>query len=274
MIDLHTHSCFSDGQYSPEELVRRAKRAGLQVLGLTDHDTVAGLDQATKAAREEGLTLVPGIELSAFVQGAEAHILGHFVDPGEPRLRGLSSLLCAEREKRMVKMIEKLARLGLTVPFEEVVAASSGENLARPHLAKVLVWRGYARSIPDAFDRYLANGAPGFVERYKLPAREGIELIRGAGGTATLAHPQVSKLSHAQIAELARDGLAGLEVAHSDHPPEIRSKMRCLARELGLVPTAGSDFHGEEVAPGRRLQKTEMSFEDLNRLRSRARSNS
>lgn len=270
MIDLHAHTTASDGQHPVEALVRRAREAGVRTLAVTDHDTVAALQAAEDAVRAEGLELVPGIELSAFVDGRETHLLGHFVDRTEPRLNGLSAFLRGEREKRMRLMVERVAALGLSCTFDDVVRASGGENLGRPHLARVLVEKGHVRDVREAFDRWIGAGKPGYVERYRLTAEEAIALVRRAGGTATVAHPAVHGLGRAELSHLKEQGLAGLEVHHPDHPPQTRARLADLARELDLVPTAGSDYHGELIAPGRRLGMVQMSREDLERLRARA----
>lgn len=270
MIDLHSHTTASDGQFEPAELLRQAKEAGVLTLAVTDHDTVAGLEAASAAARVAGIEVVYGIELSAFVHGRETHILGHFVDRTDPALTGLSAMLRAEREKRMHKMVARLAELGMPCAFEEVVEASGGENLGRPHLARVLVAHGWAKDVRDAFDRHIGHGKPGYVQRYKLTSSEAIALIRKAGGAATVAHPSVNGLAFADLQALKGQGLAGLEVTHPDHASPVRAQMLAAARELDLVPTAGSDYHGEAVVPGRRLGMVDMSREDLERLRARA----
>ncbi|MGC4116102.1 MAG: PHP domain-containing protein [Myxococcales bacterium] len=270
MIDLHSHTTASDGQHSATELIQKAKEAGVRTLAVTDHDTVASLAEASRAAREAGLELVNGIELSAFVNGKETHILGHFVDPAEPALQGLSTLLRTEREKRMHKMVARLAELGMPVEFDEVVRASGGENLGRPHLAQVLMAHGWAKDVRDAFEKHIGAGKPGYVQRYKLSSAEAIALIRKSGGAATVAHLAVNKLTRADLTVLKEEGLAGLEVAHPDHPAHTRDHVLQLAREFDLVPTAGSDFHGEAIVPGRRLGMVEMAADDLERLRARA----
>lgn len=269
MIDLHVHTTASDGQYNPGDLVRRAAQAGIEALALTDHDTVAGIAEAGRAAERLGLRLIAGIELSTFAGEREAHILGHFVDPAEPGIRGFSRVLREERARRMGRMIERLGALGLEVELSSVERLSGGKNLGRPHLARAMIERGYVRDVKEAFDRYLAVGGPAYVERFKLSAADAIALIRRAGGTATLAHPRVSQLAQPEIAALKEQGLAGLEVFHSDQGEPARAELLATARSLDLVPTSGSDFHGELIAPGRRLGATDMRREDLARLEER-----
>jgi len=270
MIDLHSHTTASDGQHPPAELIRLAHQAGVRQLAVTDHDTVAGLVEARAAGTTLGVEVFAGIELSAFLGGREVHVLGHFIDPANAALAELSSKLRVERRTRMEQMVSKLAALGVPVTLGEVEAFSGGENLGRPHLARALVERGWVGNVKEAFDRFLGNGKPAFVDRDRLPAARAIALIHGAGGTATLAHPAVSKVERHEIAELAKQGLDGLEVYHSDQSPSMRAKYLAIAGELSLVPTAGSDFHGAEVAPDRHLGSADMSPAAFAALRARA----
>ncbi|MFZ5472032.1 MAG: PHP domain-containing protein [Myxococcota bacterium] len=270
MIDLHSHTTASDGQYAPHELVALAAQAGVTVLAVTDHDTVAGLGACQSAAAARGLRLVNGIELSAFINDREVHILGHFIEPGDARLGGFSAFLRTEREKRMERMVEKVCSLGFPVTMEEVRTLAGDAHLGRPHLARVMVERGFCADTKEAFDRYLGDGRRAYVDRYRLSGQEAIALIRGAKGAATVAHPGTSKLERSELASLAAVGLAGLEVYHSDHSPSVRQKFLTLAQELDLVPTAGSDFHGEKVAPLRKLGSTSMPPENLEQLQARA----
>ncbi|ADO71281.1 PHP domain-containing protein [Stigmatella aurantiaca] len=270
MIDLHSHTTASDGQHSPEELLALAASAGVTVLAVTDHDTVAGLSAAKAAAAHHGVELVAGIELSAFVLGKEAHILGHFLRPEDPGISQFADTLRTEREQRMKQMVEKMRKLGFPVRMEEVYTLAGSAHLGRPHLARVLVEKGWCVDTKEAFDRFLGSGRPAWVDRYRLDGADAIQLIRTAGGTATLAHPGTSKMNRGEIATLAKAGLAGLEVLHSDHNPSMREKYVALAQEFALVTTAGSDFHGEKVAPGRHLGTASMPPALFQQLRARA----
>lgn len=258
MIDLHSHTSASDGQHSPDELVALAAAAGVTTLSVTDHDTVAGIERSRQAAQARGLRLVPGIELSAFVARREVHILGHFIDPSNPRLASFSQRLRAERRRRMEQMVERMQRLGFPVSMREVEALAGDAQLGRPHLARVLVERHWVVDTQEAFDRFLGDGKPAHVDRFRLEGVEAIELIHGAGGTATLAHPAVSRVDRVQLAALKQAGLDGVEVQHSDQDLATQQRYLAFARELDLVPTAGSDFHGEKVAPHRHLGTASM----------------
>ena len=268
-IDLHSHSLASDGQYPPSEVARLARAAGVGTWALCDHDTVAGLGEAAAAAAAQGLRLVPGIELSAFLGAREIHLLGHFVDPSHPALERFEELLAVERRRRMAVILERLAALGVPVTAAAVERFSGGRTIGRPHVARAVVEAGGAASVKEAFDRYLGEGRPAFVPRFRLEAAEAVALVRGAGGTATVAHPALSGLDEASLARLAGAGVDGLEVDHPEQPAPERARLRAAAGALGLVATAGSDFHGPAVAPDRRLGMVSMGAAALAALERR-----
>ncbi|MBK7865139.1 MAG: PHP domain-containing protein [Archangiaceae bacterium] len=270
MIDLHSHTTASDGQHEPAELIRLAHEAKVTTLAVTDHDTVAGLPACAAAAKGLGMTLVNGIEITAFLHRREVHVLGHFVNPEEAGLMSFALRLKGEREQRMIAMVEKMRSLGYPVTMEQVRALAGDTHFARPHLARVLVELGFCTSTKDAFDRFLADGRPGAVPRFELPAADAVRIIKAAGGAATIAHPGVSKIQQHDLAALKEVGLVGVEVEHSDHPPSLREKLHKIAKELDLVPTAGSDYHGPKVAPNRHFGSASMRMEDLDRLHQRA----
>lgn len=268
-IDLHSHSRASDGQYPAAEVAQRAASAGLAVWALCDHDTVAGLEEGARAAERLGLRFVPGIELSAFLDRREIHLLGHFVDGSHESLKRFEDLLADHRRARMAQIVEKLAGLGLRITFADIERWSGGKTLGRPHVARAIVEAGAATSVKDAFDRYLGEGKPAYVGRYRLTAEEAVKLVHGAGGTVTVAHPGVSKLERYDLERLRAAGVDGLEVYHADHNPSVREKYLRIAEALDLVPTAGSDFHGEAIAPDRHLGDVSMPAEHLARLEAR-----
>jgi predicted metal-dependent phosphoesterase TrpH len=269
IIDLHSHSTASDGQYPPTEVAKRAASAGLGVWALSDHDTVAGLAEAGRVADDLGVRFIAGIEISASLDRREIHVLGHFIDPTAPELLTLTETIAVRRRERMEAMVAQLAKLGASVSMPEVERFSGGKTLGRPHLARALVAKGLVGSVKEAFDRYLGYGRPGYAERFRLEAHDAIALIARAGGTASVAHPGSSRLERGHLARLAEMGMAGMEVDHADHNPSVRAKFMGIAQALDLVPTAGSDFHGEEVAPGRVLGSRSMSEGDFARLESR-----
>lgn len=268
-IDLHSHSRASDGEYAAEEVAARAHAAGLAVWALCDHDTVAGLPAASAAAGRLGLRFVPGIELSAFLDRKEVHVLGHFVDPAHPTLTAFEDKLAEHRRFRMAEIVKRLAQLNVRVTADEIERWSGGKTIGRPHVARAILERGYVASIREAFDRFLGEGQPAYVPRFRLEVADAVALVRGAGGTATIAHPAISRLDRREV-ERARDaGVVGLEVHHADHDPGTRERLLRIAEDLGMVPTAGSDFHGETVSPDRHLGEVTMPEEDLARLEAR-----
>lgn len=270
MIDLHSHTNASDGEHPPEALIRRAYQAGVRFLAVTDHDTVAALGEAAKVATEVGLTLVPGIEISTHLNGREIHVLGHFVRPDDPALLARLAGTRDDRRARMEAMVARMSELGFPMQMADVEAVAGNAQLCRPHLALAIVRRGYATSVVEAFDRFLGDGRPAVIPRDKLSAAEAVALIRGAGGTASIAHPGVSRLNRLELEQLRAVGLDGLEVIHSDHNPSVREKFFEIARDLDLVPTAGSDFHGVNVAPNRELGSVDMGAERFAALKARS----
>ena len=247
-IDLHTHSNCSDGSLSPRELVQLAKKRDLRAIALTDHDTVAGVAEAVAAGKELGVEVVPGVEISAQYPPGTMHILGYCFSPSQPEFLKALKKLQEVRAARNPKIIERLQALGLEITTAEVLNLSSGQ-VGRPHIAKALVNRGYVSSIDEAFSRYLQKGAVAYVEKFRFSPREAIALIRGAGGLAVLAHPFTLGITEPReltllVKELQEMGLAGLEVFYPDHTEETVVLYKDIAKNLGLVCTGGSDFHG------------------------------
>lgn len=249
-IDLHAHSAISDGTDTPAELVAEARRAGLDVVALTDHDTFDGLPEALAVADSLGVRVVPGIELSTEVAGQSVHLLGYGCRADDPELLAELALIRRGRQGRIPAMLALLAELGMPLD-PAVLARVSGAaiSIGRPHLADALVAQGYVADRTEAFDRLLADDGPAFVPRYAAPLEPAIRLIHAAGGVAVLAHPwgRVSRevLPERYLADLARDhGLDGIEVDHNDHDPGTRTALRAVAERLGLLATGSSDYHG------------------------------
>jgi predicted metal-dependent phosphoesterase TrpH len=268
-IDLHSHSRSSDGQYAAAEVARLAAQAGVKVWSLSDHDTVAGMPAAAAAAAGLGIRLVPGIELSAFLERREIHLLGHFLDFEHPTLRRFEDFLAEQRRERMHLIVGKLAALGVHLRITDIEKFGDGKTIGRPHVAQAILETGAVGSVKEAFDRYLGEGKPAFVARYRLEAEDAVRLVRGAGGVTTVAHPGVSRLERIDLERLRGVGVDGVEVHHPDHNPSVREKYLRIAEALDLVPTAGSDFHGEAVNADRHLGEVTMDAEQLARLEAR-----
>ncbi|MEU9051176.1 PHP domain-containing protein [Streptomyces sp. NPDC048384] len=247
-IDLHTHSTASDGTDTPAELVLGAAAAGLDVVALTDHDTTRGYAEAI-AALPEGLTLVTGAELSCRIDGISMHMLAYLFDPEEPALLAERELVRDDRVPRAQGMVAKLNELGVPVTWEQVLRIAGEGSVGRPHVASALVELGVVPTVGDAFtEDWLADGGRAFVEKHETDPFEAIRLIKAAGGVAVFAHPAASKrgrtVPESSIADLAAAGLDGIEVDHMDHDPDTRARLRGLAKELGLLTTGSSDYHG------------------------------
>ncbi len=245
--DLHTHSTCSDGTATVTENVRLAIERGLEGLGVTDHDTTAGLDEAVAAAGSD-LEIVPGIEFSAEYQGASLHVLAYWIDPDDPELQAELTRLMDSRFRRGEMMIEKLQALGYDVSFERVQEIAGGGLIARPHVAKAMVEAGIVDTEKEAFDRFISDDGIANVPKHALDPVRAVALIRQAGGVCVLAHPGMWKgqgsVPDALIEDMAAAGMAGIEVDHPDQDAEQRAYYRAMAERLELVPTGASDCHG------------------------------
>jgi predicted metal-dependent phosphoesterase TrpH len=273
VIDLHTHTTASDGHLAPADLVREAWTAGVRVLAVTDHDTVAGLDDARRAADDFGVAHINGIEMTAVEDGRDVHVLGYFFDPQSP---ALARCLVEQREARRVRvraMAARLAEAGVPVDVERLLAeAPSGRAVGRPALAAALVAAGHARAMHDAFDRWLAEGRPAWVPREGPTLRDVVDLLHDASGLASLAHPVLYGRDD-EIPAWRGAGLDAIEVWHSEHTAATSERYLALARRLGLLATGGSDFHGDRPAgPVRRcprlLGKIELPDAEFTKLRA------
>ncbi|WP_030772804.1 PHP domain-containing protein [Streptomyces sp. NRRL F-2664] len=247
-IDLHAHSTASDGTDTPAELVRNAAAAGLDVVALTDHDTVGGYGEAL-AALPAGLTLVTGAELSCRLDGTGVHMLAYLFDPQEPDFARERELVRDDRVPRARAMVGKLQELGVDVTWEQVARIAGEGSVGRPHIATALVELGVVPTVSDAFTPdWLADGGRAYAEKHELDPFDAVRLIKAAGGVAVLAHPAAVKRGRcvpaSAIAELAAAGLDGIEVDHMDHDADTRARLRALAAPLGLLTTGSSDYHG------------------------------
>jgi 3',5'-nucleoside bisphosphate phosphatase len=244
---MHSHSTASDGTCTPADVMRRASAAGLDVIALTDHDTVAGHREAAEAL-PPGLTLLPGMELSCRLEGRSVHLIGYLFDPADPELAAECARIRESRVRRARAMVQRLAELGVPVTWEQVSALAGGGVVGRPHIARAMAEAGVIDTPEQAFGPdWIGAGGRAHVARYAPDPARGIALVRAAGGVAVLAHPRARGLMIADdvIAGLAAAGLAGIEVCHPDQDQAQRERLLALAGRLGLVPTGGSDDHGE-----------------------------
>jgi predicted metal-dependent phosphoesterase TrpH len=249
VIDLHTHTTFSDGTLTPSRLVEEAAAIGLTAVAVTDHDTVDGLPEAIAAGRRAGIEVVPGVEINLEHDRVTMDVLGYFL-AGEPtgELRGELAELRAYRDERNARMLERLAELGMPLDPADLAAAAENGTVGRPHLGEAMVRRGYVSSIAEAFKLYLRRGAPAWVDRRRLALGHALRLLRASGGLPVLAHPGIIRTDAAGLERIVRDaaraGLAGIECFHPSHDEAMVAACLALARRYALVPTGGSDFHG------------------------------
>ncbi len=247
-IDLHLHTTHSDGSLRPSEVLALAKSANVAALAITDHDITTGIPEAITAGEELGIEVVPGVEISSFDGTSELHILGYFVRWQDQEFNERLAMLRASRHRRNPLIVERLRAAGLEVTYEEIQALAGTESVGRPHIAQLLMRKRYVTSAKEAFDRYLAEGRPAYVARELPTPAEAIGWIRGAKGVAVLAHPTWVKVASeglaSQVRALRNAGLGGVEVHYSTHSPSETNRYLELARQLDLLVTGGSDFHG------------------------------
>ncbi|NLW91293.1 MAG: PHP domain-containing protein [Syntrophomonadaceae bacterium] len=245
MYDLHVHTTASDGLLTPAEVIELAIEIGLTGIAITDHDTMNGLVSAAEYLKSKQLSLdfIPGIEINTDVEAGEVHILGYYVNADDQRLRSRLEEIKSCRWERAVGMIEKLVGLGLPITVEEVEKQAKGDLIGRPHIAMALKDRCYVESIKEAFDKYIGQGRPAYVPRYKFPPEEAITLIHQAGGTAVLAHPGLIR-NERTISEIIDLGIDGIEAIYPEHDLKQVIYYKNIADRDNLIITGGSDFHG------------------------------
>lgn len=249
VIDLHAHTRYSDGSDSPEELIRLAASEGARAVAITDHDTINGLAEGTDAAVRVGVEFINGIEISAEYSPGTMHILGYYIDALSPVLAEKLTQLKRARDDRNPEIARRLQSLGFDMSYDEVARLAGNQIVGRPHFARLMVERGYALSMKDAFDRFLAKGAAAYVEKSRLSPKDAIDLIHRSGGVAVLAHPYQLKLETKDeiehlVGELTDLGLDGIEAIYSRHSDAERLMYSEMARRHNLLVTGGSDYHG------------------------------
>lgn len=268
MIDLHTHTTASDGRCTPDELVARAAAAGVTVLSVTDHDTVAATGAVAAACRTAGLEFVPGIEITAVRERADVHVLGYFLDAASPLLQTFLAQQRRRRINRVREMIDRLAGLGIRLDAEAILKPGiddPSKAVGRPWIARALVAGGHVADKNEAFDRFLSRGRPAFVPRAGAPPDEVFARIHDAGGIASIAHPGL--IGHDEwLHEFAAAGVDAFEAFHSDHDAEATARYLALATRLGVAVSGGSDYHADETHGATHPGSVSLPREHFDRL--------
>jgi len=247
LVDLHLHTTASDGRATPAELVARAAAAGVTVIAATDHDTTAGVAEVRAHAERRGMLAIPGIEITAIENGRDLHMLGYFFDPANPALAEFLAAQRATRVARIAAIAGRLASLGMPIDVEPILADAArhtAQSIGRPKVARAMIEAGYVADTRQAFEMWLARGCPAFVERAGAVPEDVIAIVHSAGGLASLAHPVRSDID-SRIAKLRDAGLDAIEVYHPDHDAIAVARYERVARDLGMLVSGGSDFHGD-----------------------------
>lgn len=275
MIDLHTHTTFSDGTYTPEEIIKLCYKRNLKAIAITDHDTTEGIKYARDIAKELNIELIEGIEFSADYKGIEIHVLGYFLDIENKELLNLLEDLKISRDDRNKELIKKLNDIGLDISFDYVKSLSNGGLITKAHFAKAIVKKGYAKTNNEAFSLYLGRGKPAYVPRVLISYKEAIDYILNAGGIPVLAHPMIYKLSDKDIEIAIKDlkeaGLKGIECYYPSNTLSQTNLLVSLSKKYDLKVTGGSDFHGENrpnVILGNIFLEKTINYEILEDLKS------
>lgn len=264
--DLHIHTTKSDGTCEPYEVVKLAKNTGLEVIAITDHDTLDGIDEAKEASKLYGMEIIPGIELNSYDDKQDVHILGYFVDYKNNNFIKNLKIIRESRIIRAKQIISKLNEMNINITYNDVLVYSKESFIGRPHIARALVKAGYVKNVKEAFDKYIGENGPAYVKRYRLHPFESIKMIVEAGGIPVLAHPGLL-IDKEIIKHLIANGLKGIEVYHSKHSKSDTELFKNFALENNLLITGGSDFHGVDVDGEYLLGTVKLDYKYIEKLK-------
>jgi predicted metal-dependent phosphoesterase TrpH len=265
--DLHTHTSYSDGYLTPKELLKKASSQGIEVLSITDHDSVNAFEVSKKFAGKFGIEVIPGVEISSDIRDSEVHILGYFIDPQNKELEHYLHFFREERYKRAIRIVEKLNVLGLKITMDDVLKQANNSAIGRPHIAQALLINQQVKSYFEAFYKYLGNHAPAYERKVHLSPQSAFKIINDAGGLSFIAHP--GNMPEILIKELIDAGVDGIEVVHPSHTPERVKFYRGIVNEYFLLESGGSDYHGGKREDEENLGKYFTSTKSVEAMRLR-----
>ena len=270
IVDLHTHTLYSDGLLTPQQLLFKAHERGLSAIGITDHDTVDAISEAQKVAPDYEIEVVAGIEISCMENDRDVHILGYCIDPGNATLREYCKVFKEDRKRRAKKIVENLQKLSVNLSYDAVENRAGDGSIGRPHIAAAMIEAGYVATFEDAFRMYLSNHSPAYEPRTRFTVKQAADLIHAAGGVAILAHPGRYFSDPRLLMPLVKSGLDGIEVTYPSHGRAIQHFYHVFAKQHGLLETGGSDYHGSRFYDEDNFGRVTISYSQLELIRERA----
>ena len=241
-VDLHTHTTYSDGANTPQELIQKAKTAGIDILSITDHDNINGIKEAIQIGKSLGIEIIPGVEISSEISNREIHILGYFFDIENQELEHYLNFFREERVKRAGRIVNKLRSFGFSITLEDVLNKAKNSAVGRPHIAQVMLEKGIVSSYYEAFNKYIGNGSPAHEKKVHLSPQSAFRIISDAGGLSFIAHP--GNLQESLLKDLIESGVDGIEVTHPSHSPQQQKFYKGIVNSYFLLESGGSDYHG------------------------------
>jgi 3',5'-nucleoside bisphosphate phosphatase len=272
VVDLHTHTLMSDGFLSPEKLVEKAKKSGIDILSITDHDNLQALPEAIRAGNESGVEIITGVEMSSDIRDREVHILAYFIELNNPELERYLAFFREERIKRAERISLKLQALGFNITINDILDKAKNSAVGRPHIAQVLLDKGFVSSYYEAFSKYIGNDCPAYEKKVHISPQSAFKIISDAGGLSFIAHPGM--MSESLLKELIDAGVDGIEVVHPSHSPQQVRFYRGIVNEYFLLESGGSDYHGGKREDDKNLGKYITNIQAVEAMRKRLLRNS